>query len=566
MTIRVFLNTVLILLVCSCTSYSDDMEAVLRQAGKNRMELEKVLKYYSNNPADSLKLKAAEFLILNIPGKYSVYYDAPWNDVATVMLRWTSSSNRQLVLDTYKIGDKIGKYDITHITGDFLINNIELAFKVWEEMPWGKDVPFDVFCEEILPYRVDIEPLENWREKALASFADLYNGFRNDTTGITAIEACCQVNDILPRFKLDNDYPPMSFSQLMASARGTCANMAALAVFSMRALGIPVTCDFTPLWPGWNRGHSWNSVRESSGDHISFMGAQSNPGEPHSVFTTHKCKIYRYTYAKQKHVMTDKSNIPSKLHDVNQLIDVTSEYCQTADVRLPAMNSHLSQTGYAFLTIPYQMDWIPVSWGIAEDDSIHFFSLGKSNIYMPVYYNHDVQSAASYPFSLNEDLICRIFRPDSTRSESLSIYPRPDLGWKPKMRGGRFEVANRSDFSDARTIYKIETDDGPYFHTVSIRFSSAYRYVRYVSPVGKSCDVSILEFYDENNNQLQGSIIGESSNGWYKQSSNYEKAFDGDVDTYVRAMSDDAWTGLDFYEPKRPRRLWETHGGCRDNC
>ena len=228
-------------LISSCTVYSDEMEDVFRQAGRNRKELEKVLKFYSKNEGDSLKLRAAEFLILNMPGKYALYYDAPWNDVATVLLRWTSSSNKQLVLDTYQLGQKIGKYDLLNIKGDYRINNIELAFQVWEVMPWGKDIPFDVFCEEILPYRVSTESLENWREKVLASFADLYQSFRDDTTGITSVEACRRVCDQLPQFLLDKDFPPMNFSQLMASTRGTCANMVSLAIFVMR--GIRYSCD-----------------------------------------------------------------------------------------------------------------------------------------------------------------------------------------------------------------------------------------------------------------------------------------------------------------------------------
>jgi hypothetical protein len=82
----------------SCSKpYSNELEAVLEQAGKNRKELEKVLKHYSQNPADSLKWRAVEFLIVNMPGKYSEYYDALWNDVATgssgsVTVSWNGSS------------------------------------------------------------------------------------------------------------------------------------------------------------------------------------------------------------------------------------------------------------------------------------------------------------------------------------------------------------------------------------------------------------------------------------------------------------------------------------------
>ena len=75
---KTFFYFIIIFLFSSCTSYSDAIEETLRQAGSNRKELVKVLKHYGNDPSDSLKLRAAEFLIANMPGKYSSYYDAPW--------------------------------------------------------------------------------------------------------------------------------------------------------------------------------------------------------------------------------------------------------------------------------------------------------------------------------------------------------------------------------------------------------------------------------------------------------------------------------------------------------
>ena len=50
----------------ACTSPNDKrLEQALQFARDNRNELEKVLKHYKN---DTLKLKAAQFLIMNMPG------------------------------------------------------------------------------------------------------------------------------------------------------------------------------------------------------------------------------------------------------------------------------------------------------------------------------------------------------------------------------------------------------------------------------------------------------------------------------------------------------------------
>ncbi|MDR1584402.1 MAG: hypothetical protein LBS55_14315 [Prevotellaceae bacterium] len=46
--------------------YSPEIESVLKLADKNRKEFEKVLKHYGKTPADSLKLRAAEFLKMNM--------------------------------------------------------------------------------------------------------------------------------------------------------------------------------------------------------------------------------------------------------------------------------------------------------------------------------------------------------------------------------------------------------------------------------------------------------------------------------------------------------------------
>ena len=51
------------------------------------------------------------------------------------------------------------KHDIIEIDSAYLCHNIEWAFKVWQEQLWGKNISFETFCEYLLPYRIDDEPL-----------------------------------------------------------------------------------------------------------------------------------------------------------------------------------------------------------------------------------------------------------------------------------------------------------------------------------------------------------------------------------------------------------------------
>jgi hypothetical protein len=535
------------------------LETVLDQAGKNRKELEKVLKHYSRASADSLKWRAAEFLIVNMPGKYSAYYDAPWNDVATVHLRWTSSSDKQKVLDTYKMGEPIVQEDINYITAEYLINNIELAFKVWRERPWGKQIPFDAFCEEILPYRVGVEPLENWREKALVSFADLDSVLNKPTT--TSVEACSIVNNLLPRFRTDNDFPPMNFSQLMASAKGMCDDMAALAVFSMRALGIPVTFDFTPRWINVPSGHSWNTVRDSMGDHISFMGANTNPYEPHQGVSYRiylKGKVYRKTFAMQQNIQTEDINIPPLLENHKNIKDVSAEYAGCTDtITVPLKYPPVTPMGYVYLAIVQNRQFYPIAWTEDSGDTCRFSSIGRDAIYCPVYYANNRQTPAGDPFWLDHNGNRMILSPDSSDTlltlRKIDPENTPPL-WLQRMHQGIFEGANQADFSDAKVLHTIDRIPDMFYNDVTLRTPVHYRYVRYKSPEGAFCNVSEIAFYGSAGEKLSGTPVGTP--GAWNNSRTCDKAFDGDVTTfYDAAEKSGAWTGLDFQERKQIRKI-----------
>ena len=71
-----FLFSVYFLSACMSRRSAEVIEA-LELAGRNRSELECVLDHYAACEADSLKLRAAEFLIANMPGHQSCSCDSP---------------------------------------------------------------------------------------------------------------------------------------------------------------------------------------------------------------------------------------------------------------------------------------------------------------------------------------------------------------------------------------------------------------------------------------------------------------------------------------------------------
>lgn len=76
------------------------------------------------------------------------------------------------------LGEPEKKHDIREVDSAYLCNNIEWAFKVWREQPWGKNVSFETFCEYILPYRIEDETLEYWREMYYEKYNSLLDSLR----------------------------------------------------------------------------------------------------------------------------------------------------------------------------------------------------------------------------------------------------------------------------------------------------------------------------------------------------------------------------------------------------
>jgi hypothetical protein len=447
---------ILFILFCtiSCTHFSPEIESILQQAGNNRGEFERVLTHY-RRPADSLKLRAAEFLITNMPGKYSEYYDAPWEDVATVSYLLTYFPDKKNLSDDYHLGAPVVREDLHYITAEYLINNIEMAFRSWRKAPWGKHVSFDVFCEEILPYRIACEPLENWREQALASYADIYRNLL-DSTDMTAVRACSTVNGKLPSFIYGRHFPSMSYRQLMASTRGRHEHQATLAAFVMRAMGIPVTWDVM-LQPSLSNRCAWNVVSDSAGRHIPFVPVKHSPGGWIPSDDWVMSKVLRHTFRRQPHSAYIPFEIP---HSLDNFIDVTHEYGIITDIDvaiLPETAAFSRPPEYACLCIPgSSSEWMPVCWGKYHNGTYRFTSPGANMLYLPVIYKDGKQTPFNDPFFLtDEGRTIRFEQYKQSSAEKSAVYPRwRDVRYKTEIVKEIASLSGRWLFEDTTNYGK----------------------------------------------------------------------------------------------------------------
>src|SRR5690606_19048097 len=107
----------------------------------------------------------------------------------------------------------------------------------------------------------------------------------------------------------------------------------------MRANGLPVGIDFTPLWGNRNGGHHWNVLLKEDGRRFGFdavSGAKKFGDYLPAHYTL--AKVYRATYRVQSHRIPANSSqqIPSSLLADNR-VDVTDEYIRAFDVDIPLL-------------------------------------------------------------------------------------------------------------------------------------------------------------------------------------------------------------------------------------
>jgi hypothetical protein len=557
------------IMLFSCTTTPYFLEESLTLAGTNRPELERVLAHYRSNSADSLKYHAAVFLISNMAAHYSYageglsnYYDA-MDSVARLFgdkseeeaMNAIKSLETNLLEANFFENTRLIS-DVETIEADYLIDNIDRAFELWQNSVWLSFLNFDNFCELLLPYKVcETQTLDNWRQYfSDARFYDLSN---LHYTSQSTLRACEKVNAALtaqlPKLAIQTSLPPVRrMNSLLSSLKQRdCEDDTYLEASVLRAKGIPVAIDFTPQWTWSRKGHQWCVVPDNTGKHYAF-GAFS-----HSVTMSINglmSKVYRQTYALNRELVVLKQSgetIPPLFLNNLCLKDVTEEYQNTTDV---AVQIEKCNNKYAYLcTFDDRMWWNPIAFGKIKGKKAHFEKMGRNIVYLPMAFGNDDLQPLSPPFLLTYQGFVKFIVPDLSKKQTLTLYRKHPPHWSldvivgEKIYGSKFQAANRPDFSDAETIHVIDKF-GTESDEIVVGTKRKFRYWRHLFLPGSYGGLSeVYYFCNGENISKKGKVIGTRGETDIQQP---ENLYDNDPLTCFEAPEiSGGWSGLDFGEP-----------------
>ena len=142
--------------------------------------------------------------------------------------------------------------DVTDYPTSFFADNVRMAFKAREEMPWGKNVPELLFRHFVVPIRVNNEALDNARSVFYAELKDRIKG-------MSMMDAILEVNHWCHEKVTYQPSDARTSAPLatLKTATGRCGEESTFAVAALRAVGIPARQVYTPRWAHTDDNHAW---------------------------------------------------------------------------------------------------------------------------------------------------------------------------------------------------------------------------------------------------------------------------------------------------------------------
>lgn len=515
----------------------------LKQSGKQKAELVSALNFYSQKH-DSLKRKAMCFLIKNMYVHYSDYNEKLEHINKLFLIADTLQTQRTNVstyfdidvfdqlVDSFKKKEKfptvkefVKCWDSQIVTANFLIQNVELAFRAWQTMPWSKNVDFDTFCEYILPYRLDTEKLEYWRPAFFQRYTQI--GLQSKNVN-DPVEVAIHIK--IPFYiysHIEKKYPyKMNISNINSMRIGSCKSQVLFRAMALRAAGIPATIDYTPQWGNLASSHHVIRITTKKPLYLlenenttqntnrifgatSFLkgrtlssGKDDLPKGVYIQYTKKLAKVYRYTWSIQpeRKQIADIA-IEGELYPEFKLCekDVSSEYVVCSDVDVPIDNHYIEKHHIAYLCLFQKGNYAPIACTIIQpDNNAVFQDMGKKVMYIPaIYERHRIRSIGN-PFYIDDKGKKVEMKADLTHKREVTLLAKYPYNSNTALHAvyfkkSLFEGSNRKDFRISDTLHVIQNI--PYANQIyGLSNGKKYRYLRLTTPAKNRCGIAELSF------------------------------------------------------------------------
>lgn len=172
--------------------------------------------------------------------------------------------------------------DLKTLSADFLLANTALAYEALAQAPWGKQIPPEIFLNDILPYAVVTEPRDDWRAKMRERCLPLVRGCR--TPGEAALALNRELFGLVKvKYSPERERADQSVPETLQSGLASCTGLTILLVDACRSVGVPARLAGTPMWMNGSGNHSWAEIWDH-GWHFVGAAEPDQAGLDHAWF------------------------------------------------------------------------------------------------------------------------------------------------------------------------------------------------------------------------------------------------------------------------------------------
>ncbi len=149
--------------------------------------------------------------------------------------------------------------DLRELNPDFIVENVRLALVARREFAWARDVPEEIFLNDVLPYAVLDEPRDPWRAEFLAKLRPVVAGCKTRREAILAVNAALKgITGV--EYNTKRRAPNQSPADSMRQGVASCTGLSILLVDAFRAVGIPARIAGCATWVTVQGNHNWVEV------------------------------------------------------------------------------------------------------------------------------------------------------------------------------------------------------------------------------------------------------------------------------------------------------------------
>ena len=142
--------------------------------------------------------------------------------------------------------------DVVDYSPAFYKMNVDYSLRARDEMPWGEQIPAQLFRHFVLPVRVNNEALDESR-------MIFYEALKDRVKNLTLKDAILEVNHWCHEKVVytPSDMRTSSPLATLKTAYGRCGEESTFLVAALRSVGIPARQVYTPRWAHTDDNHAW---------------------------------------------------------------------------------------------------------------------------------------------------------------------------------------------------------------------------------------------------------------------------------------------------------------------